>query len=270
MIEELAKEYPVLFLNPDVDTQEEYKRIVLKGEQPRVKSLAHYKGDDHDDLRITDTPAGNVRVATFGNRHDFELIMRGLMAAKDGPEKKIPATQGAAMLTVINWNRIHDHLAGFPDKQQSDEFKRFISVKENYIDMLVVLSRGPYSNLSAGEAGISDAEWLELSDTIRRYHELTHVICRRLYPDNIDAVRDELIADAVGLYAAFGYFDVELEKKFLGIYGNTYTGGRLENYTDETDQCIEQVCRKLSDIKAITDEAGSMDPFDVIPLLICL
>ena len=43
----------------------------------------------------------NVRVATFGNRHDFELVMRGLMAAKDGPEKKIPATQGAAMLTVI-------------------------------------------------------------------------------------------------------------------------------------------------------------------------
>ena len=101
MIGELAKEYPVLFLNPDVDTQEEYKRIVLNGEQPRVKSLAHYKGDDNDDLRITDTPAGNVRVATFGNRHDFELVMRGLMAAKDGPEKKIPATQGAAMLTVI-------------------------------------------------------------------------------------------------------------------------------------------------------------------------
>ena len=90
------------------------------------------------------------------------------------------------------------------------------------------------------------------------------------YPDNIDAVRDELIADAVGLYAAFGYIDIELEKKFLGIRGTAYTGGRLENYTDEPDQCIEQVCRKLSDIKEIIDEAGSIDPFDIIPLLICL
>ena len=75
----------------------------------------------------------------------------------------------------------------------------YTAVKENYLDRLVVLSRGPYSNVSASEAGCGEKEWLVLSDTIRRYHELTHVICRRLYPDDIDAVRDELIADAVGI-----------------------------------------------------------------------
>ena len=35
--------------------------------------------------------------------------------------------------------------------------------------------------------------------------------------DDVDAVWDELIADAVGLYAAFGCFDPETEKRFLGI-----------------------------------------------------
>ena len=68
-----------------------------------------------------------------------------------------------------------------------------------------MLSWGPYSGVSAEAAGCSEEEWLALSDTIRRYHELTHVICRRLYPEDVDPVRDELIADAVGLYAAYGY-----------------------------------------------------------------
>ena len=192
----LAEEYPQLYLNPDTDAQEVYRRVVLQGETPEVR-----------------------------------------------------------------------HLAQFPPEEQAAEFRRFTSVRKNYLDMLVVLSRGPYSGVSAEAAGCSEEEWLALSDTIRRYHELTHVICRRLYPDDIDVVRDELIADAVGLYAAYGYFDPEKEKLFLGIRDGQYIGGRLENYTDDPAKMVGSVCAELERIQAVVKVHSEMEPFELIPVL---
>ena len=263
----LAAEYPQLYLNPDADTQETYRRVVLQGEEPEERSLGHYVGDPHDAMETVDTPAGPVRVVTLGNRQDFELVLRGLMAAKNGPKAPIPASQGAAMLTVFNWPRIHAYLAQFPPEEQAAEFRRFTSVKANYLDMLVMLSWGPYSGVSAEAAGCSEEEWLALSDTIRRYHELTHVICRRLYPDDIAPIRDELIADAVGLYAAFGRFDPEKEKMFLGVRGGRYIGGRLENYTPEPEKLIDSVSAELDRIKSIIDAQPGAEPFALIPAL---
>lgn len=263
----LAEEYPQLYLNPDTDAQEVYHRVVLQGEAPEVRHLAHYASDPHDSVEIVHTPAGPVRVVTLGNRRDFELVLRGLMGAKNGPKTPIPESQGAAMLTVWGWPRIHAHLAQFPPEEQAAEFRRFTSVRKNYLDMLVVLSWGPYSGVSAEAAGCSEEEWLALSDTIRRYHELTHVICRRLYPDDIDVVRDELIADAVGLYAAYGYFDPEKEKLFLGIRDGQYIGGRLENYTDDPAKMVGSVCAELERIQAVVKVHSEMEPFELIPVL---
>ena len=267
MLAELAAEYPQLFLDPDTDTQETYRRVVLRGEMPEAGSLAHYVSDPHDAMETVDTPAGPVRVVTLGNRRDFELVLRGLMAAKNGPKATIPESQGAAMLTVFNWPRIHAHIAQFPPEEQAAEFRRFTSVKTNYLDMLVVLSRGPYSGVSAEAAGCSEEEWLALSDTIRRYHELTHVICRRLYPDDIDPVRDELIADAVGLYAAYGRFDPEKEKLFLGVKGGRYIGGRLENYTAEPEKLAGRVGAELDRMKQVIDARAGAEPFALIGAL---
>jgi len=263
----LAEEYPQLYLNPDEDSQEEYRRVVLRGEEPAQKRLAHYAGDAHDRMKTADTPAGAVRVVTLGNRRDFELVLRGLMAAKNGPLAVIPESQGAAMLTVFNWPRIHAHLAKYPEAEQAEEFKRFKAVKENYIDMLVVLSCGPYSHVSAAQVGHSGEEWLALSDTIRRYHELTHVICRRMYPGDIEPVRDELIADAVGLYAAYGNFDTEKERLFLGIRNGRYVGGRLENYTDAPEKLVASVGVALDRIRAVIDAQTGAEPFALIPAL---
>ncbi len=263
----LAAEYPQLYLNPDADTQETYRRVVLQGEEPEERSLGHYVGDQHDHMETVDTSAGPVHVVTLGSRRDFELVLRGLMAAKNGPKATIPESQGAAMLTVFNWPRIRAHLAAFSEAEQTAEFKRFTSVKENYHDMLVVLSRGPYSGVPATAVGLSEEEWLDRSDTIRRYHELTHVICRRLYPEDIDSIRDELIADAVGLYAAIGRFDPETEKLFLGIKDGRYVGGRLENYTDEPEKRIDSVSAELDRMKNLIDVRTDMEPFAVIPTL---
>lgn len=267
IIAQLAEDYPLLYLNPDRDDQETYRRVVLRGEDPETRSLDHYRGNPADRLDLADTPAGKARVLTLGDRRDFELVIRGLMAAKNGPGEPVPESQGAAMIFVFNWGRIHAHLAAFPEEEQGEEFARFTSVKENYLDMLVVLSRGPYSHVDAAAAGFGEQEWLDLSDTIRRYHELTHVICRRLYPKDTDPVRDELVADTVGLYAAFRRFDPEMERLFLGIRDGEYTRGRLDIYTDAPAALARQVSETLEEIKTLSEEREWADPYDLIPVL---
>ena len=268
VLERLAADYPQLYLNPDTDTQETYRRVVLRGEEPERKSLTHYRGDPAEREEIADTPAGQVRVVTLGNRQDFELALRSLMAAKDGPLTPIPASQGAAMLTVFNWPRIHAHLALYPEEERAAEFKRFTAVRENYVDMLVLLSRGPYSHVDAAAVGETEAAWLEHSDTIRRYHELTHVICRRQYPGDVAPIRDELVADAVGLYAAYGRFDPMLERRFLGIDDDgRYTGGRLGNYTDTPETLTGAVCAALERIRAVVEDNPAAEPFALIGTL---
>jgi hypothetical protein len=152
VLETLARDYAQLYLHPDRDSQDAYRRVVLSGEEPASRQLGHYVGSEHDSLETVDTPAGSVRVLTLGNRQDFELVVRGLMAAKNGPLAVVPKSQGAATFTVFNWPRIKRHLAQFPEAERKAEFRRFTTVKENYIDMLVVLSRGPYSNVEAEEA----------------------------------------------------------------------------------------------------------------------
>ena len=263
----LAADYPLLYLDPDTDTQETYRRVVLQGGEPETRRLDHYRGSTFDRLETVDTPAGPVRVLTLGDRRDFELVLRGMMAAKNGPLTPIPATQGAAMLTVFNWPRIRTHLACFPAEEQPAEFKRFTAVKANFTDMLVVLSRGPYSGVDAAALGLRPDEWLRYSDTIRRFHELTHVVCRRLYPEKTDPVHDELIADAVGLYAAFGRFNPAAEKLFLGIRDGHYTGGRLENYTDAPETLAAQISGELEQIKETVDAQAGAEPFALIPVL---
>ena len=263
----LASEYPQLYLNPDTDSQEAYRRVVLQGEEPVNKSLNHYQGDPGDREELMETSAGSVRVVTLGNRKDFELALRSLMAAKDGPLTPIPESQGAAMLTLFNWPRIHAHLALFPEEERAAEFKRFTAVRENYVDMLVVLSRGPYSHVPAAAVGETEEEWLGHSDTIRRFHELTHVICRRLYPGDVAPIRDELAADAVGLTAAYGRFDPEKEKLFLGIRDGRYIGGRLGNYTDIPEALVGAVCAALERIRAMIENQAGTEPFRLIPAL---
>ena len=266
----LAEDYPLLYLDPDRDSQETYREVVLRGDSPQTASLAHYRGDPHDRDEMTETPAGKVRVVTLGDRHDFELVIRGMSAAKSGPLAPVPESQGAATLTVFNWPRIHAHLAGYPEEERSAEFRRFTAVKENYLDRLVVLSRGAYSNVSASEVGCGKNEWLVLSDTIRRYHELTHVICRRMYPDHTDAVRDELIADAVGIYAAYGSFEPEKEKLFLGLKDGRYSGGRLENYTDQPEKLSGSILAAVDRMKELMSRMAGAPPFDLIPPLMAI
>ena len=276
VVSELAETYPQLYLDPDKNDIDAYRPIVLRGDRPERKDLSHFVLDPRDKTEFADTPAGTARVVTLYDRSDFEVFNRCMMAAKEGPEKQIPASMGAATLIAFNWPRINAHREEFLRKQREagvqspdwpEEFRRFTQVKENYMDMLIVLSRGPYSNVSAETAGqmlgreLSEAEWLDMSDTIRKYHELTHFTCRKLYPEKISAVWDELVADAAGIYAALGRYDRRLEELFLGIEDGRYAGGRLENYTYEgTD--LDDLSHEISGILEEFEKAAEQREYE--------
>ena len=277
-IAELAETYPQLYLDPDRCSIDEYKAAVLSGDRPLNEGLSHFACDGRDRAERIATPAGEALVVTLYNRRDFETFVRCMMAAKEGPERAVPATMGASTLTAFNWPRIFAHRdafmkaqleAGVEDPDWGAEFRRFTSVKENYIDTFIVLSRGPYSNVSAQAASsacgteMSEEDWTEKSDAIRKYHELTHFVCRKLYPDMIDAVWDELVADAAGIYAAFGRYDRALEELFLGISDGEYTGGRLENYLKEGEDTDVLAPRVSAVLKEFENIAGQPDGSDV-------
>lgn len=289
VIEQLAETYPQLYLDPDKADAEAYKACVQKGERPAECGLSHFALDERDRAESVDTPAGTALVITLYNRSDFEVFVRCMMAARNGPEEIVPATMGAATLVTFNWPRINAHKEEFFREQKaagvlipdwSAEFSRFTSVKENYQDLLIVLSCGPYSNVTAeqvnllqAEAGyriFSDDEWRNVSGDIRKYHELTHFVCRKLFPEKINVIWDELVADAVGICGALGEFRRDLEELFLGISGSSYTGGRLENYTEEgadLNSLAAWAGSVLGEFEKTIGMASGMDVFGIMLLL---
>lgn len=289
IIEQLAEIYPQLYLDPDRADTEEYRACVTRGEMPSSCSLSHFVMDERDSLENVDTPAGSAMVITLHSRHDFEVFVRCMTAPRQDPHTKVPSTTGAMTFTVFSWPRINAHKEAYFKEQQAagvslpdwnEEFRRFTSVKENCQDMLIVLSYGPYSGVSAGRVNellpdrgsqpLSEEEWTEASWNIRKYHELTHFVCRKLYPDRIDAIWDELTADAVGLFAALGEYSRDLEELFLGINDCRYTGGRLENYTAEgadLDHLAAAADTVLRRFETAIGSAQSTDIFDIMIML---
>ena len=292
VIEELAEVYPQLYLDPDTADIKEYKACVLAGARPQECGLAHFVMDERDEAETVGTPAGIAKVITLHDRHDFEVFVRCMMAAKNGPLEPVPETMGASTMVAFNWPRINAHrevfleeqmAAGVTEPDWSAEFKRFTSVKENYQDLLIVLSCGPYSNVTLdrvnevltafGRDSLSDDEWGEKSGMIRKYHELTHFVCRKLHPDKIDVIRDEIIADAVGIYGAFGEYGEcgrELEELFLGIKDGKYTDGRLGNYTDEgadMDELAGRINAVLREFVPMISGLPDSSIFDIMTVL---
>ena len=239
----LAQRYQQLYLIPGAEGEERYKAVVLRGEAVEEKGLTHFKMNDRDSLVSEETPAGSVQVVTLHERADFVLFLQ--IMAHRCTATVIPDTQGAMFLDgVIDWPKIRAHKEAFFASEAEQgrlfpdwpaEFKRFTADKANYTDELIVLSEGPYSGIGAERVGMTEEDWLHRSLIIRKYHECTHFVCRKKHPEWIDAVWDELVADAVGVYVAFGRLVPELVELFLGFDAKHYVGGRLANYVDEPD-----------------------------------
>lgn len=251
----LANIYQQLYVKPDEDGPALYKKIVTQNEDAPSRDLSHFQMDEDDTLVCEETPAGDILIITLNKRADFEMI--NYIMANRCTRYDIPATQGAGILDgLINWTKINDHLRewtenekrkGNEDPDENEEFARFTSDKNNYLDALIILSNGPYSNVSAETFDYSEQEWQKLSHSIRKYHECTHFVCRRLYKEKIDPIFDELVADSEGVYDTLGCYDRKMIETFLGINENGYTDGRLSNYVKE-DQDINDLALKCHDV----------------------
>lgn len=233
----LAKRYPQVYLpiEKGISKSEEYENTCLKGEKSNRKLLFSF--NPKDKLETLNTIAGDVEVLTMYDRDDFEHIIRSI--AYKGEPEDIPSSTGAmALFGLNNWEKVRAGL-------------------DNYKDSFIILSSGNYSNVSKedikkvtnGELILSDKEWTEKSIIIRKYHELTHFVMRKIYPDDIESIRDEIIADCVGLMCAFNKLDSRLLKLFLGLESDIYRkGGRLENYKGFDEKNLADVLSLIDSI----------------------
>ena len=278
-IAEVFKRYPQVGLPVRQGTRqtELYKDAVLRG-IPVPEPVENFIGDERDSFSALTTPAGPAEILTLYRRADFETAIRCLSAYCEPID--IPASMGAQTISgLINWKKINDHKTAYLISGGTDwdgEMERFTAVRENFRDYLIILSAGPYSAVSAQEAGniagcvFTEEEWCKHSIVIRKYHELTHFIARKLFPENMEAIRDEILADAIGLTAAFGRYETGLAKLFLGLEENGYReGGRLQlYYGKEEPSCVQSRARNLIDqFSMYLNTEYSQEPESILQLI---
>jgi len=265
IITALSRRYPQLLLPISNETRhgEQYKNAVLRGGE--LFGTPDFSFSPDDVLEVIETPAGMAEVLTLANRKDFEHCIRAM--AHRCEECEIPPTMGASTISgLINWEKIRRHKNEYIEsggKDWDEEFALFTSDSRNFRDTIIVLSRGFYSALSPESAGFEENEWLSLSHEIRKYHELAHFTSRRLFPDNKEAVRDEVLADMNGIIAALGHYDAELAGKSLGVIDGRYIpGGRLENYVPT--EGLDSAAKKTANMLEVLDRDFSLPskPFE--------
>jgi len=206
---------------------------------PRLKEV-ELTYSENDFFEKADTPAGNVDVMYFHERKDFENAVIALAYMLE--KRPIPPSMGAMFLN------------GLVDRVN------------NVKVALVILSRGYYSAVKPEEVGLPEEEWLEKSFIIRKNHELAHFVQRKLFPENKDALKDEIKADMTGLIAAFGKYKPDMARLFLGTEGKEYRkGGRLENYVTKDDDLfllMKEANEYIDTVSSLSE--GMEDPFSCL------
>lgn len=231
-IYELALRYPQILIpvKKGARQSEEYKEVVLRG--AKSNRTPDFLFDSRDKLESFKTEVGDIEVITMYQRQDF-VHMALCLGNRCEPEVIPDSTGAMAIFGLNNWDKVRANL-------------------DNYKDSIILLSSGYYSNVSENDINLicdmslSKDEWIEKSITIRKYHELTHIIMRKKYPDNISPIRDELIADAIGIYSSFGSLNIKMLKLFLGLENNEYRqGGRLQNYEGGQVENIPEILKMI-------------------------
>lgn len=233
----LAQCYPQLLLPvaAGMSGSEAYKNAVLRGIFPEAEPMV--SGTAEDTFEQVDTAVGSVGIWTLAKREDFVLAVQAL-AYRCEP-KPVPDAVGAQYIGgLINWEKLRARKTQYLLEGGRDwnlEFRRFTLDKRNYTDSLILLSTGFYSNIPPEVVGLSPQEWKRKSMVIRKYHELTHFVYRKAYPGDVDVIRDEVLADCVGMQAAFGSCSRELAERLLGIWnGQALPDARIRHYVPDS------------------------------------
>ncbi len=218
-------------------------------------------------LRIHQSLAGSIPILFTHNREDFVSLIQALTMRNE--PKSVPNSMGACAIAGFNnWDRIRSYrqqweqnLDNCSEASWAEEFQRIVPRKELYQDRFIILSDGPYSNVSAEDIGLTEQEWRCLSLTIRLEHECTHYFTCRLFDSMRNNLLDELIADYRGIVAAIGYYRADWFLRFMGLesFPNYREGGRLQNYRGQPQ--LSEVAFKI--LQALVKAAAeNLECFD--------
>ena len=212
----------------------EYVAATRRGELPANGGGVGFERPGDLRLSIHETPAGAIPVLVAPARHDFERLVRAFVHRNE--PKPVPPSMGACIVSGLNnWSRVAEHRRRFESEGGdpsgwSAEFQRLIPRKDQYQDRFIVLSTGYYSAVEPQALELGAEEWLEKSLIVRRDHECTHYFTLRVLGAMRNNLLDELIADYVGLVAAFGRYLPRAAMHFLGVGEGERDGGRIHNY----------------------------------------
>ena len=223
---------------------------------------------------IYQTPAGKVPIVYTPHRADFISLVRAL-TMRNEPLPVAESMGGCIVSGYNNWDRIREYRARWKreqgrkclDSEWDAEFRRLIPRKQLYQDRFLLLSGGYYSGLSPGALNLSDAEWREKSLIIRREHECTHYLTRRVFSSMRNHLLDELIADYSGIVTAIGRFRSDWFLQFMGLedFPAYRSGGRLENYrgepalSDSAFRILQMIVKSAAEsLERFTDRHASL------------
>jgi hypothetical protein len=240
-IDSLSRAFPQLLfpIGEGISLTESYEAATRRGVWSERNEHAKGLGLRRRDLvriSLTETLAGRIPVLVAGEREDFEDLVRAFSSRNE--PVVVPLSMGACLVRgLTNWDRVRSHRTQWeaqnPGGDWAEGFQALVSRKELYEDRFIILSTGPYSGVTAREAGMDDeSRWLALSLSIRREHEATHYLSLRATGATRNDIVDELIADFAGLVRTFGRYRADLALMFLGLesYPHYREGARLQNY----------------------------------------
>lgn len=267
----LAMRFPQLYVAPAEGAQEAHGLASGYGLAPQKATLNHFVTSPYDELREVQTPAGPVEVAFLKERTDFETFLQ-IIGHRSLPTP-ISRTVGAITYRgLADWGKVSEaHKAYLAEGGSNwpDEFARLAKQPGAFRTELVVVSEGPYSNVSASQTPYDEETWLRVSREIRLHHECAHVVCRRTMPDNIVPVWDEVTADVVGLICATKHYNAKLAARFLGVSNSGFADGRLSEYLSEDQaRCIDSIACEVNDalvcIEQLSRNADLSHPFNFL------
>ena len=266
----LAERFPQLYVAPCEGAQELHRLASGRGVVPEGANLDHFTTSEGDELREVETPAGPVEVAFLERRADFEAFLQ-IIGHKAQP---VPIARTIGAITYrghADWGKVAAAHAAYVASGGEDwqaEFARLAKQPGAFRSEIIVISKGPYSNVSAQDTPYDEGEWLDVSREIRLHHECAHVVCRRTMPDDVLPVWDEVTADVVGLLFATGRYDAGLAARFLGVTGTGYAGGRLAEYlADEQKDLLDEIAVEVREaLDRIEDASRGAEarPFDFL------
>ncbi len=208
----------------------------------------------------------DARVLVLADREDFSRCVSAL--CRQCRPLTLPPTIGAMTVfgvrNALKIDQWREDLSEAEREAWPETLKRGLAERKALLtDDVILLTEGEYSHVPAADTPYAPDEWRLISLTIRMYHELSHVYARSVFPQNKEAVRDEVIADAIGLVAATGRYDAALAARLIGVSEDrVLEDGRIHFYlSDEPpDALLARVRWMISDIARAWERAGNIEP----------